>query len=102
MYLSLSQAPPDVWCQIFNAERQFARHSMWRRAWVEGASIVVDCVPEELEKYHLRDLKQDVASSNAKFHDFLQEQARRAEAANQVEQQERERIEQVRKRLDFE
>jgi hypothetical protein len=101
MYLSLSEAPPDVWCQIFAAERQFPRHSMWRRAWTDGASIVVDCVPEELEQHHLRDVKEDVANSNAKFRDFLTQEARRTEAAQQAEQRERDRIEEVKKRLKF-
>ena len=31
MHLSLSSAPPREWRQIFAGERQFARHSMWRR-----------------------------------------------------------------------
>jgi hypothetical protein len=101
MYLSLSETPPRVWCQIFNAERQFARHSMWRRAWIEGNYVVVDCVPEELEKYHLNDLKQDVGSSNAKFHEFLAKKARGTEAARQAAQQERDHIESLSKRLKF-
>ena len=101
MHLCLSEAPPEVWRQIFHAERQFARHSMWRRAWVESAAIVVDCVPEELEQSQLIDLKQDVARSNAKFRDYLAEEARRGGAVVQAEHQERERIEGVRRRLDF-
>ena len=101
MYLSLSERPPRVWSQIFNAERQFARHSMWRRAWIQGNYIVVDCVPEELEKYHLNDLKQDVGSSNAKFREFLTKKARGAEAAGQAAQEERDHIESLSKRLKF-
>ena len=37
---------------------------MWREDWIEGNFIVVDCVPEEIEQYHLRDLKEDVAKTN--------------------------------------
>ncbi|SRR6266542_2764380 len=100
-YFSLSEAPDGVWCQIFEAERQFARHSMWKSAWIEGASIVVECIPEDLEKYHLEDLKVDVANSNAKFRDLLVNEQRKAEAAQQAEQRERERIEKIGQRLKF-
>lgn len=96
MHLSLSDTPPHRWCQIFDAERQFAQQSLWRRAWIEGASIVVDCVPEELEQYHLEHLSQDVANSNTKFRNFLAQEARIAEAARQAEQ-----IEQIRNRVNF-
>jgi hypothetical protein len=101
MYLSLSETPPHVWCQIFTAERQFPRHSMWREAWADGAAIVVDCVPEEIEQYHLRDITQDVANTNAKFREFLAQEARKTAAVQEAEQRERERIEQIKKRLKF-
>ena len=101
MSLSLSQDPPAVWCKIFDAERQFPRHSMWRRAWIDGSSIVVDCVPEELETYHLADLKVDVANSNTKFRDFLANKERKVKAAQQTEQRERESIEKLGQRLKF-
>jgi hypothetical protein len=101
MYLTLSETPHDVWCKIFDAERQFPRHSMWRRAGIERNFIVVDCVPEEIEQYHLRDLKEDVSNTNAKFRQFLAQQQREQEAAEQAAKQERERIEEVSKRLKF-
>jgi KaiC/GvpD/RAD55 family RecA-like ATPase len=102
MYLTLSEQPSSVWRDIFDAERQFPRHSMWRHAWIEGDSIVVDCVPEELEQYHLRDLKQDVANTNKKVRAYLEQEERRAKAAHDAAQRERDRIEQLKKRLDFE
>jgi len=96
MYLSLSDTPPQRWCQIFDAERQSPRQSLWRRAWIEGGSIVVDCAPEELEQYHLEDLSRDVANSNTKFRSFLAREARTAEAVRQAEQ-----IEQMRNRVNL-
>ena len=101
MHLSLSGTPSDVWCQIFAAERQFPRHSMWRRAWVDGAFIVVDCVPEELESHHLSDLKADVVNSNTKYRCYLAKEAERAQSDRQAQQREREHIEDVKSRLNF-
>lgn len=37
IYFTLSADPPSVWGQIFQAERRLPRHTMWRRAWVEGS-----------------------------------------------------------------
>ncbi len=59
IHLRLSSSPPSEWQEIFEAERRFPRHNMWRRAWVEGQHIIIHCVPDELEKYHLKDLVLD-------------------------------------------
>lgn len=40
MYLKLSTNPSGEWKQIFNAERRFPRHNMWREAWIENDFIV--------------------------------------------------------------
>jgi TIR domain len=80
IYLTLSSYPPQEWVAIFDAERRFPRHTMWRKAWIEGNSAVVYCVPEEIKKYHLRDLKEDVATSNLKYREHLQRiEARKAQ-----------------------
>lgn len=40
VYLTLSRYPPVEWSQFFDQERQFPRHSMWRRAWVTGNHFI--------------------------------------------------------------
>jgi hypothetical protein len=92
VYLNLSATPPQEWVEIFEAERQFPRHSMWRHAWVEGDSIVVHCVPEELKKYHLADLKQDVETSNAKYREYLRRLAIEEKRGAQREKEERDHL----------
>lgn len=86
MFLKLSSYPPAEWVQIFNGERNFPRHSMWRRAWIEGQHAVVDCVPEEVEQCHLLDIKEDVATSNRKYREYITkvqaEKERQINAAN--------------------
>ncbi len=72
IYLQLSGTPSSEWVQIFDAERHFPRHSMWREAWVEGGYIVVHCPLDELEKYHRNDLLTDVANTNTKYRDYQQ------------------------------
>lgn len=91
IYLTLSAYPSQEWVAIFDAERRFPRHTMWRKAWIEGNNAVVYCVPEELKQYHLRDLKEDVATSNTKYREHLQRiavrkahEARKQAAQNQA------------------
>lgn len=90
VYFELSAHPPQEWVQIFEAERQFPRHTMWRHAWIEGNYVVVHCVPEEVKKYHLSDIKQDVTNSNSKYREYLKrvaaEKAREAQRRKKMEQ----------------
>ena len=90
VYFELSAHPPQEWVQIFEVERQFPRHTMWRHAWVEGNYVVVHCVPEEVKKYHLRDIKRDVANSNSRYREYLKrvaaERAREALRRKKMEQ----------------
>jgi len=59
--------PPAEWHLFFDQNRSFPRHNMWRKAWVERDCIVVKCALEEIERYHLRDLKEDVAKTNSDY-----------------------------------
>ena len=101
MYLKLSNMPPFEWEKIFEAERRFPRHTMWRRAWIEGQYIVIHCVPDEIEKYHLRDLKQDVDNSNKKYREYLKELAHNEISEQQKEQEEAFKIKNLKNRLGF-
>lgn len=101
MYLELSESPPHPWTLLFDQERAFPRHSMWRDARIEGRYIVVDCVPEELEKYHLQDLKQDVLNSNQKYVQWQAKAAAQAAQRAQKEVQERQRLAELGSRLKF-
>lgn len=101
MFLSLSARPASEWSEIFAAERRFPRHTMWRKAWVEGGAIVVDCVPEEIETHHLCDVREDVAETNKKYRDWLnrvEDQARSEEARASAE---RDRLAALKERLHF-
>ncbi len=62
IHLTLSDTPPREWIEFFNQERSVPRQ-LWRHAWIEGRYIVVDCVPEEIDR-HLSDLKEEVESAN--------------------------------------
>ena len=66
-YLQLSEQPPPEWRNFFKQSRQFPRHSMWRDAWVENDCVVIKCAIDELTRYHVKDLKEDVATANRTY-----------------------------------
>lgn len=101
LFLKLSDSPPRDWATLFEQERSFPRHTMWRRAWIQGDCVVIDCVPEELEKYHLRDVKEDVVSANAKYRQHMAEQQRRLEAEEKRRAEEAQRLRDLKGRLNF-
>jgi len=101
MYLKLSGSPPSEWSEIFRAEREFPRHTMWRRAWIQGDYIVIDCAPDEIEKYHLRDLKQDVDNSNRKYKDYLALVERKRESARNEKEEEKKKLNDLKNKLNF-
>ena len=94
LYLTLSEEPSPEWVKIFEQERRFPPHQVWRKAWVLGAHIVVECVPQELEQFQLNHLKEDVATVNRKFSewtaendaDTMRQLRERAEVRKQLEE----------------
>ncbi|WP_411824672.1 hypothetical protein [Leptospira sp. 'Mane'] len=78
VYLELSSPPPKKWVDLFNEERSFPRHSMWRNANIRGNYVIIECPLDELERYHLNDIKNDILNSNSKYKGFLiqEEQAK--------------------------
>lgn len=89
-YFQLSQRPSSDWVYFFNESRKFPRHTMWRQAWIEGDCIVIKCAVDELQRYHLRDLKQDVADATMKLANAIAQ--RDARAKIEAERKEAEKV----------
>lgn len=89
-YFQLSKRPSRDWVHFFDESRKFPRHSMWRRAWVEGDCVVVKCATDELQRYHLKDLKQDVATANENLAQAIEQHNAREKF--EAERKEAERI----------
>jgi hypothetical protein len=69
--LKLSKGPPPEWVKIFEQARRFPTRRIWRNAWIVGAHMVVECVPEELGQFQLNRLKEDVEETNKKFSEWI-------------------------------
>jgi hypothetical protein len=94
-FLQLSSRPSAGWAAHFMEARRYPRHSMWREAWVEGDCVVIKCALDELSRYHMNDLKEDVVTANINL-------TRANAAAEQMCRQQAERAEQERRVRDAE
>ncbi len=101
MFLKLSATPPPGWVQHFNQSRKVARHVKWRKATIDRKFIVIECIPQEIESHHLRDLKQDVYYANGEYRKYLAHQYRGQHSASQTQALERDRIREMKDRLKF-
>jgi hypothetical protein len=101
IYLRLSQTPPPLWQKYFAESRKIARHTKWRQIWIDRKYLVVECVPEEIETHHLNDLKQDVAYANTNYRQYLHHQARADFQKEKTQSIERDRLREMKSRLNF-
>jgi hypothetical protein len=101
IFLRLSQTPPPIWQSYFKELRNVSRHPRWRKAWIDRKFIVVECLPEEIEAYHLRDLKQDVARCNERCRAYFAGQAQAERQKETVNLNVRERLKEMKDRLKF-
>ncbi len=101
MYLKLSATPTPGWTKAFNQARKVARHTKWRNVIVDRKFLVVECVPEEIETHHLRDLKQDIYFANGEYRKYLEHQYRGEHKSSQTQSLERDRIRDMKDRLKF-
>ena len=101
VFLRLSAGPTQLWTELFDKERAFPSSHYVARGTNHDSYIVVDCVPEEIEKYHLSDLKEDVANVNMKFRSCAKVEADRKRASDEAKAKEEEQIKDLRKKLDF-
>lgn len=91
-FFQLSSQPPTDWVHFFKESRRFPRHTMWRDAWIEGDCVVVKCALDELERYHVEDLKKDVETANQNYlQSKKQERQSREYMLQQEEKKRRER-----------
>ena len=100
-YFQLSENPPVGWSDFFDQAREFPRHTMWRKAWVEGDCVAVKCALDELERYHVRDLKRDVATANKNYMQAKADAERQRQLENERKEKIRRERDNVLDQLDF-
>jgi hypothetical protein len=77
MVINLSAPAPAEWAQYFNHAWKNHFYMMKRRAEASGSVLNVECVPDELEKDHVPELKKVIDETNrayANYHAQRQQQ----------------------------
>lgn len=100
MVLRLSGKAPSAWCAYFNAGWKSNFFMMKRRAEANGTSIVVTCLPDELQD-QINHMKPIVAQSNAAYKELLAEHQAAQDAANKDAQDRKETLKNLKGSLDF-
>jgi len=101
VYLKLSQTPPPLWEKHFKSSRRVSRHPHWREAWIDRKFIIVECLMDELEKYHLNDLKQDIAAANKAYREYVRPQSHADRQKEKAHLSELEKLRDIKGRLNF-
>jgi hypothetical protein len=101
IFLKLSQTPPPLWQKLFAESRKIARHPRWRKIWIDRKFLVCECVPAEIEKHHLPDLKKDLFNANSKYREYLHQQYHGETQIRQSQVIERDKLREMKNRLNF-
>jgi hypothetical protein len=101
IFLKLSQTPPPLWQKYFAESRKIPRHPKWRHIWIDRKFLVAECLPAEIETHHLPDLKKDIAYANAKYFEYLRQQAGTEHKKLATQSIERDKLREMKGRLKF-
>lgn len=77
--LTLSKSTPADWASYFNARWEQHIYMMKRRVMVSGSRLTIHCVPDELERNHLPELKKIANETNQRYREHLAQRERDAQ-----------------------
>ncbi|HEY6984859.1 MAG TPA: hypothetical protein VH375_02165 [Rhodanobacteraceae bacterium] len=66
VYLRLSREPDVAWTRQFLEERGKRMNPKRHGLWIEDSYIVIDCFVDEIEQFHLPDLRRSIDFANAR------------------------------------
>ena len=89
MVILLSAQAPSEWAQYFNGQWKQHIYMMKRKVIVSRNTLVIECVPDELENDQMQELRAILDKTNSAYSEFMArkqqvlaaEEARKAEAA---------------------
>ena len=99
--LILSDSAPYEWAEYFNEVWKHKIYMVKRRASVSGDRLTITCVPEELEKDHLPELKKLIDETNQKYKEYSAKQQAEEEWRKQVEDGEKEKLRNLKNSIKF-
>lgn len=95
--LTLSKSAPYEWSEYFDALWQRHIYMMKRSASVSGNRLTIHCVPDELEQYHLPELKRVIAEVNQEYGRFFHSQLEQRQQEQRQKNEDGEAIQNLKK-----
>jgi hypothetical protein len=95
VYLKLSSPPPDEWVEAFNKNWDNVFYTKKRRAWCDGAYVVISCIPEEINPDHRPQLEKVVETTNDEVRHILKQQQAASQAKATKEQADKDRLQAI-------
>jgi hypothetical protein len=99
--ITLSSKAPAEWAQDFNERWKMHFYTMKRNAKIQGDTLLIECVPEEIQKHHIPELQAVISATNLAYSESQLKQ-RHQEASRKAQEIENiEKIANLKKSLKF-
>ena len=103
--LTLSASAPSEWSEYFNKRWADYIYGMKRNAYVYGSKLTIHCAiedaPEDLEQDHLPELKKIIEEINQQYKEYLQAQKSQKKKEIEYEKAEKQKLDNLKKRIKF-
>lgn len=97
----LSESAPYDWAEYFNDRWKQNFYMMKRAAYVSGKRLEIYCVPEELQQYHIPQLKKVIAETNSAYRAHLEQTQRITAEREATEANERAKLADLKSQIKF-
>ena len=95
VYFQLSDSPPLGWAYIFTSVWRSLAYPMKRQTGVDGDTIWIDCIPDDVATCHWAQLQYAMTQANVIYQQKAQEQARDEARQKQLHSQLRFKLEEL-------
>lgn len=99
--LILSESAPDAWARHFNNQWQQHFYMMKRDASVSGKRLEIYCLPEELQQYHIPELKSVISKTNLAYRSLVEQAQRDAAERNAAAARQRDELVDLKSKIKF-
>ena len=100
IYFQLSADAPPEWEQLFEEERHYPDHTLFRTAKARGEYTILECPLDEID-IHYQDLVKNVANANEAYRKRLGLVLRQEEKESERAKDDGSRLAEIRRKLGF-
>lgn len=101
LVLKLSHSAPSAWADYFNGAWKQHFYMMKRRASVFGDTLEIICMPDELEKDHVPELKKVIAETNDAYKRWIADREQMRQVQEEQAKRQKQELSDLKGRLKF-